>query len=116
MRNAGNALLARVMIPLLVTCSAEKNLPENIEGTFRGYKARIVYNGMGRHINIFSAEGGRVSGTDLENNGQIDRINIVVPRGHNLIKYANPDSLERAHDELTWAKEPESFKDNYEGK
>ena len=73
------------------------------EGNFRGYKAIIGCDGEGRKINIYDNEG-RLFGLDEggnEGDGRFDRINLsTVPKGHPLEKYANPDSLEVAYNQI----------------
>lgn len=71
-------------------------------GTFRGYRAEAGIDPAGRKVILYDKRGlGFVGGTDVDNDGNFDKVWIKNTFDTNLIKYANKDSLEVAYSELT---------------
>ena len=66
---------------------------------FRGYNASILKNALGTHLRLEDKEDLFLYALDREGDGQYEKIELAnLPKGHELFKYVEPDSLNAARD------------------
>lgn len=87
----------------LAGCSEKGKEVSYKEGTFRGYDIIIREGVLGKEIQINRdiSKDSYLYARDRDGNGVVDEIFLwSIPKGSPIEKYANPDSLEVAYNEV----------------